>query len=152
MTMTMTNSITFFLHSLNNIDSILELEILASDWLTQKKIVIVIVDGPWAIPVYFLTRSPALVTQNKDDRQTRIHFFLFNFSLGTLPAAVNATYPINSFSFFVLLQLFFLHYSRDFLEFCKVTTLYRFSLTRLKTANVITEFAKLCTENQFFTH
>ena len=32
--------------SLSNIDSIVDLEILVSDWVTQKKIVMVIVDGP----------------------------------------------------------------------------------------------------------
>jgi len=40
-------------------DSIVDLEILFSDWLTQKKIAIFIADGPWAIPMFFLTSSPA---------------------------------------------------------------------------------------------
>jgi len=39
--------------SLNNIDTIVDLEILVFDWLTPKKIVLLISDGPWAIPMSF---------------------------------------------------------------------------------------------------
>ena len=51
----------------------MDLKILASDWVTQKMIVIVFVDGPWANGMFFLTSGPALRQEQEYEPNQRRH-------------------------------------------------------------------------------